>query len=70
MVKDPISKAPNMDLTGAITAATLQHGLITIRAGLYSNCVRLMPPLGIEDAVIDEALDVLEGVIGDLAGRG
>ncbi len=50
---------PNPDLTLAITKATLARGLITIRAGLYSNCVRFLPPLIITDEQIDEALAVL-----------
>lgn len=50
---------PDPDLTLAITKATLQRGLITIRAGLYSNCVRFLPPLTISDEQIDEALAVL-----------
>ncbi len=50
---------PDPDLTLAITKATLQRGLITIRAGLYSNCVRFLPPLTVSDEQIDEALGVL-----------
>lgn len=50
---------PDPDLTLAITKATLQRGLITIRAGLYSNCVRFLPPLMITDEQIDEALSVI-----------
>ena len=50
---------PNPDLTLAVTKATLARGLITIRAGLYSNCVRFLPPLTITDSQIDEALAVL-----------
>lgn len=67
LVKDPVSKAPNMELTGAITAATLQRGLITIRAGLYSNCVRFLPPLNITDDQIDEGMAILGEVMGELA---
>ncbi len=59
MVTDAESKTPNMELTGTITAQTLQHGLITIRAGLYSNCVRFLPPLNITDEQIDEGMTIL-----------
>jgi len=50
---------PDPELTLAVTKATLARGLITIRAGLYSNCVRFLPPLTITDEQIDEALAVL-----------
>ena len=59
IVQDAASKAPDMAATGAINTATLQRGLITIRAGLYSNCVRFLPPLNISDDEIDEAMAVL-----------
>ena len=38
------------------TAATLQRGVITIRAGLYSNCVRFLPPLVITNEELTEEL--------------
>lgn len=50
---------PDPDLTLEITKATVTRGLITIRAGLYSNCVRFLPPLTTTDEQIDEALAVL-----------
>ena len=62
IVKDAESKSPDMDATGAITAGTLQKGLITIRAGLYSNCVRFLPPLNLTDEQIDEGLGILAEV--------
>jgi 4-aminobutyrate aminotransferase / (S)-3-amino-2-methylpropionate transaminase / 5-aminovalerate transaminase len=62
------SKEPWMEATAAITAATLQRGVITIRAGLYSNCVRFLPPLVITDAELDEALDVVAASVAEVAG--
>ncbi len=58
LVKDA-ALTPDPDLTLEITKATLLRGLITIRAGLYSNCVRFLPPLTVTDEQIDEALAVL-----------
>ena len=66
IVKDPDSKTPDMETTAAITQATLRRGLVTIRAGLYSNCVRFLPPLNITDEQIDEAMDVLREAIADV----
>ena len=63
IVKDPQTKEPDMALTGAINGATLARGLITIRAGLYSNCVRFLPPLNITDEQIDEAMAILDDSI-------
>jgi len=51
---------PDVELTRAVNMATLARGVITIRAGLYSNCVRFLPPLNITDEQIDEALAVFD----------
>ena len=59
LVKDPETKEPWMEATAAVTAATLSRGVITIRSGLYSNCVRFLPPLVISDAELDEAFGVV-----------
>ena len=56
---------PDPDLTLAVTKATVARGLITIRAGLYSNCVRFLPPLNTTDDQIDEALAVLAAAFDD-----
>lgn len=58
---------PDPARTLAITQATLARGLITIRAGLYSNCVRFLPPLVVTDAQIDEALGVLGAAVDEVA---
>ncbi len=67
IVMDPESKQPDMASTAAICAATLVRGLITIRAGLYSNCVRFLPPLGISHEQVDEAMDVLAEAVAEVA---
>ncbi|MFP5332977.1 MAG: aspartate aminotransferase family protein [Acidimicrobiia bacterium] len=68
IVSDAEAKTPWMEGTAAITAATLQRGVITIRAGLHSNCVRFLPPLVITDAELDEALDVVADAVAEVAG--
>lgn len=54
---------PDPDTTLAITEASVRRGLIVIRAGLYSNCVRLLPPLNVSDDQVDEALAVLGAAV-------
>lgn len=66
LVKDPQTKEPSMELTALLTQATLQRGLITIRAGLYSNCVRFLPPLNITDAQIEEGMDIVAEAVATL----
>ncbi|HKY48547.1 MAG TPA: 4-aminobutyrate--2-oxoglutarate transaminase [Acidimicrobiia bacterium] len=66
-VKDPVTKQPWVEATAAVTAETVKRGVITIRAGLYSNCVRFLPPLDITDAQLDEALDVVGASVDQVA---
>jgi 4-aminobutyrate aminotransferase/(S)-3-amino-2-methylpropionate transaminase len=58
---------PDPDTTLAITETALRRGLIVIRAGLYSNCVRFLPPLTVSDDQVDEALAVLAAAIDEVA---
>jgi len=62
-VKDRNSKDPDPEITLEIIKDAVSKGLIMIRAGLFSNCLRLLPPIVITDEQITEALGVLEGAI-------
>ena len=62
-VKDPATKEPFPELVLEVTRQALRRGLIVIRAGLYSNCIRLLPPLNLTDAEVDEGLEVLEEAV-------
>lgn len=62
-VKDVTSKEPFPELVLEVTKQALKRGLIVIRAGLYSNCIRLLPPLNLTDPEADEGLTVLEAAI-------
>ena len=69
IVKDAKSQTPCMESTAAINAESLQRGVITIRAGLYSNCVRFLPPLDIPDEQIDEALAAVAEAVAAVAAQ-
>ncbi len=69
LVRDRDTQEPWIEATQQVNAATLQRGLITIRAGLFSNCVRLLPPLTLTDAQVDEAMDVLDASVDEVAQR-
>ncbi|MGQ9909893.1 MAG: 4-aminobutyrate--2-oxoglutarate transaminase [Candidatus Flexifilum sp.] len=42
-----------------IVQEALKRGVVFMRAGLYANCIRLLPPLNITDEQIDEGMGVL-----------
>lgn len=68
LVKDRGTKEPWVEATQQTNAQTLQRGVITIRAGLHSNCVRFLPPLDLSDAELDEALDVVDASLAAVPG--
>jgi 4-aminobutyrate aminotransferase / (S)-3-amino-2-methylpropionate transaminase / 5-aminovalerate transaminase len=51
---------PDSDLAGAVAEAAARRGLLLLKAGIHSNCIRVLVPLVIEDAELAEALDVWE----------
>jgi 4-aminobutyrate aminotransferase/(S)-3-amino-2-methylpropionate transaminase len=63
LVRDVATREPWMEAASAITAETVRNGVITIRSGLFSNCVRFLPPLTISDELLDEAMDVLDDAV-------
>jgi 4-aminobutyrate aminotransferase/(S)-3-amino-2-methylpropionate transaminase len=60
-------RTPNADLPPKIVGEAYRRGLLLIRAGLYSNCLRTLVPLSITDAQLEEGLGVLEGAIAAVA---
>jgi len=60
LVEDRKSKKPAKDATASIMKDCLGSGLLTLKAGLYSNCLRLHPPLTIDDDLLDIGMDILE----------
>ncbi len=54
---DPKQPAP--EIANALKAEAAQRGLLLLNCGSYGNVLRLMVPLTIADAVLDEGLDIL-----------
>ena len=61
---DAQSGAPDADRTKQIQQAALKRGLLLLTCGVYGNVLRFLFPLTIEDAVFEEALVILDDVIG------
>jgi 4-aminobutyrate aminotransferase/(S)-3-amino-2-methylpropionate transaminase len=59
---------PDADATKALTQHCLEHGVILVTAGSYGNVVRILMPLVISDAQMDEALDVMEAGLVRVVG--
>jgi 4-aminobutyrate aminotransferase/(S)-3-amino-2-methylpropionate transaminase len=63
LVEDPATKAPAADLATRVAEAAGERGLLLLKSGIYSNCIRVLVPLVISDAQLDEALGVWEDAL-------
>ena len=68
LVHDPEQKEPAPELVTQVIDHAFQNGLLLLKSGTDGNCIRVLTPLVITDAELDEALGVweqaLEAVLG------
>lgn len=69
LVTDQATRAPDAALTQAIVTEAEARGLIILPCGAHGNVVRLLPPLTIPMAQVDEALDILEAALEAAIGK-
>ncbi|WP_027488823.1 4-aminobutyrate--2-oxoglutarate transaminase [Allorhizobium undicola] len=60
---------PNADFTNAVRVKALEKGLILLTCGVYSNVIRFLAPITIQDEVFNEALDIIEASIRETAAE-
>jgi len=70
LVKDPKTREPDAALTAAILSRAEERGLILLSCGTSANVVRLLAPLTIPEAVLEEGLGILSAAVKDAAGLG
>jgi 4-aminobutyrate aminotransferase / (S)-3-amino-2-methylpropionate transaminase / 5-aminovalerate transaminase len=68
LVEDPATKAPAPELATKVAEAAADRGLLLLKSGIYSNCIRVLVPLVISDAQLDEALGVWEDALDSALG--
>lgn len=66
---DPGTLAPRPDLAQRISAACHAAGVITLTCGTFGNVIRLLPPLVIDDAVLEAGLEILVASIRSIAAE-
>jgi 4-aminobutyrate aminotransferase/4-aminobutyrate aminotransferase/(S)-3-amino-2-methylpropionate transaminase len=70
LVRDAKTKEPDAVLTAAILASAEKRGLILLSCGTEANVVRLLSPLTIQDAVLEEGLGILSAAVKEASGVG
>jgi 4-aminobutyrate aminotransferase/(S)-3-amino-2-methylpropionate transaminase len=68
LVADRETKEPAPQLATAVVEEAAGRGLLLLKAGTYGNCIRVLCPLVISDAELDEALDVWEDALAAALG--
>ena len=63
---EPGTLNPNKDAVDKLVKHCHSNGVLILNAGTYYNVIRFLPPLAISDAVLNEAIDVLEAGIAAL----
>jgi 4-aminobutyrate aminotransferase/(S)-3-amino-2-methylpropionate transaminase len=70
LVRDPATKEPAPELASAVTDEAARQGLLLLKSGIYSNCIRVLTPLVVTDAELDEALGVWEQALEAVLSAG
>jgi 4-aminobutyrate aminotransferase-like enzyme len=60
LVEDRTTQVPASQTARTTVTEARRRGLIVLTCGLHGNVVRLLPPLVVSDAELDQGLDILE----------
>ena len=63
MAKTKFDFAPSSRLAKRVVAEAEKRGLIVLSCGVHGNVVRFLPPLTIEEATLEEALQIFERAV-------
>ena len=63
LVHDRGTKDPAPEIATAVVEAASARGLLLLKSGIYSNCIRVLVPLVISEGELDEALGVWEDAL-------
>jgi 4-aminobutyrate aminotransferase/(S)-3-amino-2-methylpropionate transaminase len=69
LVRGVSTKEPADTETKELSKYCYEHGLITITAGTYGNVMRILVPLVVTDAQLEEGMDVLEAGLATVAEK-
>ncbi len=67
LVKNRRADMPDAELTKAVVQAAGRRGLILLSCGLYSNVIRILAPLTIPEAQLEEGMKLLEESLAEAA---
>src|SRR5829696_4716313 len=68
LVEDRATKQPAPALAQAVIDAAMQRGLLLLKAGVHGNVIRVLSPLVLTDAELQEALGAWEDALAHVLG--
>jgi 4-aminobutyrate aminotransferase/(S)-3-amino-2-methylpropionate transaminase len=69
LVRSRLTREPGEQETKQVSQYCYEHGLVILTAGSYGNVIRLLVPLVISEAQLDEGMDVLEAALAEVAEK-
>jgi 4-aminobutyrate aminotransferase/(S)-3-amino-2-methylpropionate transaminase len=66
LVRNRDTREPATDETRRLLRLAAERGVLLIGAGTYGNVVRVLVPLVVSDAELDEGLNVIEAALGEV----
>jgi 4-aminobutyrate aminotransferase/(S)-3-amino-2-methylpropionate transaminase len=63
---EPGTLNPNAKAVEAVSKYAHSNGVVILSAGTHGNVIRFLPPLAISDALLNQALDIVEAGIASL----
>jgi 4-aminobutyrate aminotransferase-like enzyme len=66
LVKDRPTKEPAAEETAALMEAARRNHLLIGKGGLYSNVIRITPPMNISNNDVDECILRLDASLGEI----
>jgi 4-aminobutyrate aminotransferase/(S)-3-amino-2-methylpropionate transaminase len=68
LVTDRGTKKPAKDAAARVIQESYTQGAVVLKAGTYDNVIRLLPPLTIDEDLLDEGLGIVEKALAAAAG--
>ncbi|MBF8222475.1 4-aminobutyrate--2-oxoglutarate transaminase [Halomonas sp. 328] len=68
LVTDKASRTPAPELAAKLCQKAKEKGLILLSCGFWGNSIRFLMPVTIEDAILEEGLDIVEAALEEVVG--
>jgi 4-aminobutyrate aminotransferase/(S)-3-amino-2-methylpropionate transaminase len=65
LVTDRGTREPAKQATTQVVASAARQGLLTLKAGIHDNVVRILAPLVMEEQLLSEGLDILDRALAE-----